>query len=673
MKGMGNAYSGLKEYTKAKECFLEVVSYYELNDQNSEEYPKAIYRLAKAEKSIPEYAISIEHHKQAMAMFDERGMIEDYSDAANSLQLCYYYAGINETVDGKRDRLESARIAILDEIIRQEEESMEIMRDYLGKMTSARSLATLGGCYVMKGDYVHGISYYQQYMEAVREAVRDQFRLQNEAERMKIWEDEKSNMSNILELLINLPEGNDSLVNQLTGIIYDAELLSKGILLNSAIEFDKVLIAKGDAKLTDLYEQTKANEAEIERLRNSAVTDEDLSHILELTQRNQSLQLELFRGCAEFADFTNYISYTWKDVQKAMLQTDVAIEFAIIDNGAFLNDNLLMALVLTKDMVNPVVVPICNMSKLMEIESDAAIFDKPDAGINIWGAIQPYFTNKKRLYFSADGVLNRIAIEYLPYNGKPLSEQYEVYRMSSTKELCYKRESMKPSKAALFGDINYNDEATQSESQRSLASLRGADGFNDLGNTLREVNEIQNILKEKGMKDVVRLRDTEASKTAFLNLTGSKVNLLHIATHGMYRHEQKSTDAESMQNSILAFAGANLDDEGLVTAADIATMNLRQCDLAVLSACETGLGKLGNDGVFGLQRGFKNAGVHSLLMSLKNVYDESTADLMISFYRYLMSGFSKREALVKAQQDIREKGFKAPKYWASFILLDGLD
>ena len=332
---------------------------------------------------------------------------------------------------------------------------------------------------------------------------------------------------------------------------------------------------------------------------------------------------------------------------------------------------MMMALVLTKDMVNPVVVPICNMSKLMEIESDTAIFDKPDAGITIWGAIQPYFTNKKRLFFSADGVLNRIAIEYLPYNGKPLSEQYEVYRMSSTKELCYKRESMKLSKAALFGDINYNDEATQSEtSQRSLASLRGADGFNDLGNTLREVNEIQNILKEKGMKDVIRFRDTEASKTAFLNLTDSKVNLLHIATHGMYRHEQKSIDAESMQNSILAFAGANLDDEGLVTAADIATMNLRQCDLAVLSACETGLGKLGNDGVFGLQRGFKNAGVHSLLMSLKNVYDESTADLMISFYRHLMSGSSKREALVKAQQDIREKGFKPPQYWASFILLD---
>jgi len=207
-------------------------------------------------------------------------------------------------------------------------------------------------------------------------------------------------------------------------------------------------------------------------------------------------------------------------------------------------------------------------------------------------------------------------------------------------------------------------------------ALRGSgdvEGFADLSNTLREVNEIQSILKSKGIRDAERFRDSDASKSAFMGLTDTKVNLLHIATHGAYRDVKKSTDAESMQNSLLAFAGANLDDNGIVTAADIATMNLRQCDLAVLSACETGLGKLGSDGVFGLQRGFKNAGVRTLLMSLKNVPDGPTADLMIMFYRHLMDGSTKREALIKAQQDIRKKGFNDPKYWATFILLDAID
>ena len=677
MKGMGNAYSGMKDYAKAVDCYRELLKYYEQYEQTSEEYPKSILRLAKAEKFNKEYTVSIEHHKQAMAIFDERGMANDYADAAASLQLCYNYAGINETVDRKHDESHEARMAKIDEIIKQELDGLELTQKYLGELMYARSLATLGGCYEMKEDWENSVRYYQQYIIAVREAIRDEFRMQSEAERMIVWGDEKKDISQMLELLIELPDGHENLSRQMAGIAYDAELLSKGILLNSSIEFGKVLATKGDAKLKDNYEQTKANEAEIERLRKSAATDDDLNKILRLTQQNQVLQLELYRGCAEFADFTNYISYTWKDVQKALQPTDIAIEFAIIGSSIFTSDNQLMALVLTKNTSQPIAVKICDINKLKGIESNDDIFSKTDAGTAIWGVLQEYISGKRRVFFSADGALNRIAIEYLQYNGKPISELFEVYRLSSTKELCYQRGVMKPTKAALFGDINYNDEATKSkDSQRSLAALRGAGdagSFADLSNTLREVNGIQAVLKSKGIKDAERFRDTEASKTAFMSLSDTKVNILHIATHGMYRDVKKSTDAESMKNSLLAFAGANLNDSALVTAADIAQMNLRQCDLAVLSACETGLGKLGGDGVFGLQRGFKNAGVHTLLMSLKKVNDKATADLMISFYTHLMNGSSKREALVKAQQDIRKNGWDDPKYWASFIMLDALD
>lgn len=676
MKGMGNAYSGMKDYAKARDCYQELVNYYEQYDQANEEYPKAILRLAKAEKFNKEYTVSIDHHKQAMALFDERGMANDYADAAASLQLCYNYAGINETVDRKHDESHEARMAKIDGLIKQELDGLELTQKYLGKLMYARSLATLGGCYEMKEDWENSVKYYQQYMEAVREAIRDEFRLQSEAERMIVWGDEKKGISQMLELLIKLPDNKSAQAKQMAGIAYDAELLSKGILLNSSIEFGKVLADKGDAKLKDAYEQSKANEAEIEWLRKSAATDDDLDKILKLTQQNQALQLELYRGCAEYADFTNYISYTWKDVQKALQPMDVAIEFAMIGSYIALSTNDLVALVLTKEMSSPAVVRICDAKHLKALEEDESLFAKNEKETIIWGALKKYLAGKSRVFFSADGALNRIAIEYLLYNGKPLSEKFEVYRLSSTKELCYKRKSMMPLKAALFGDINYNEEGTKSKaSERSLAALResdGADGFADLSNTLREVEEIQSILRSKGVKDAERFRDTEACKSTFMGLTDTRVNLLHIATHGAYKDIKRQTDAESMQNSLLAFAGANLDDRGIVTAADIAQMSLRQCDLAVLSACETGLGKLGGDGVFGLQRGFKNAGVHTLLMSLKKVYDESTADLMISFYQHLMNGASKREALVKAQQDIRKKGFNDPKYWATFILLDAL-
>lgn len=676
-KGMGNAYNAMKNYEEAKTCYQKVVDIYEAIDPANEEYPKAILRVAKAEKFNREYDSSISHHQQAMELFKARDMTEDYADAANSLQLCYAYAG--KSADVARD--ESAEMAVqrekLDRIIKDEKDNLEMTRQYLGKLAYARSLGTIAGCYSMKEEAAEAINYYSRYMTAVRDAIRDEFRMQSESERMGTWKEEAQTIDEMEEMLILMPNLDNTTRNNLAAVAFDGELLSKGILLNSAIEFEKVLRAKGDKALLDIYSQTKVNEEEIEHMRKNAKTDADLAKILMLTQQNQELQLKLYRGCEEFADFTNYISYRWQDVQKAMQKNDVAIEFAAISTGVFDNDNYIVALVLTPDAATPVVEHICNFSDAKLMESNERLFS--DAANPVWGKLSRYLAGKQRIFFAADGSFNRIGIEYLLYDGKPLSEQFEVYRLSSTKELCYQHPAPNYQYAALFGDINYNEEAANTASaQRSVAALRGtadAEGGSlaNLDNTRQEVNEIRGILQKDGVKQVSLFTDTEASADVFRQLTDSKVNVLHVATHGIYKDVKNTTDAESMQNSLLAFAGANLDDDGLVTAADIAAMNLRQCDLAVLSACETGLGKLGGDGVFGLQRGFKNAGVHTLLMSLKNVYDKSTADLMIAFYQHLMGGATKREALVKAQQDLRSKGYNDPKYWATFILLDALE
>ena len=650
-----------------------------------------------------------------------------------------------------KDAVKEAERQKLDRIIAEELENLELTRTYLSKLTYARSLATIAGCYGMKGNHTEAVDYYKQYMETVREGVREEFRFENETERMLTWSEVASTIAEIEGLLVEEPDHSIDYRGELAALMYDAELLSKGLLLNSAIEFEKLLASKNDQHLTDIYHQMKTNRNEIERLRREANSDEDMEKILKLTQENQRLQTQLNNGFKEMDDFTRYMSYTWKDVQANQKDNDLCIEFASVNLDMMGEDTHMVTLLLTKDMTRPAAVVLWDEKKLSDcddgelfgklvnasimgksvkevikeererlnsssdvpmkhekelyldlleykadttkggftpllmpilkyrdlIQQDSVMFVKSDVGEIVWGRLDSYLQGKKRIFFSADGILNNIAVEYLLYKGKPLSEQFEVYRLSSTKELCYKHNPSKPKAAVLFGDINYNEDATQSkESQRALAALRGnaaVGAYADLKNTLREVNEIQAILKNKGVKEVPCFRDTEASRQTFLSLDDSKINLLHIATHGTYKDSKKATDAESMENSVLAFAGANYDDSGIVTAADISTMNLRQCDLAVLSACETGLGKLGEDGVFGLQRGFKNAGVHTLLMSLKNVYDESTAELMISFYKHLMGGMSKRKALVQAQQDIRNKGYDHPKYWAAFILLDALD
>lgn len=127
--------------------------------------------------------------------------------------------------------------------------------------------------------------------------------------------------------------------------------------------------------------------------------------------------------------------------------------------------------------------------------------------------------------------------------------------------------------------------------------------------------------------------------------------------------------------------------DGILTAREIAGMDLRGMDMVVLSACQTGLGEISGDGVFGLQRGFKKAGANTLLMSLWKVDDKATQLLMTKFYDELLSGSGKHDALLSAQRFVREyaetrgtgtsavtiQPYAHPRYWAAFILLDAID
>jgi len=186
------------------------------------------------------------------------------------------------------------------------------------------------------------------------------------------------------------------------------------------------------------------------------------------------------------------------------------------------------------------------------------------------------------------------------------------------------------------------------------------------------------------------------------------MNLIHLATHGMYieasEAESKKRETnlsfiqldenggvqiqedKSLSRSFLVMSGGdmlpshkevpdNLED-GILTASEISKLDLRGLDLVVLSACQTALGDIDNEGVYGLQRGFKKAGANTIIMSLDKVDDEATRILMVEFYRNLINGKPKRQSLQEAQQYLRKfenEKYDDPKYWASFIMLDGLN
>ena len=152
-------------------------------------------------------------------------------------------------------------------------------------------------------------------------------------------------------------------------------------------------------------------------------------------------------------------------MQQRLTKDDVAIEFAAINTGPFDEYNQMVALVLTRDMPSPIALPICTFADLNIMKKDSLIYATPMVGNVVWGQLSKYIKDKRNVYFSADGDFNYIGIEYLQFEGKPLSEQKNVYRLSTTKQLCYQQTTNKAKNAVLFGDINYTEEGTKPDGQ----------------------------------------------------------------------------------------------------------------------------------------------------------------------------------------------------------------
>ena len=296
-----------------------------------------------------------------------------------------------------------------------------------------------------------------------------------------------------------------------------------------------------------------------------------------------------------------------------------------------------------------------------------------------------------------------------------MADEYNMYRVSSTREvinLGFK--SDQGSEVVVYGGIKYDTpldslavdsyvpyQKEENTDIRALFDKRAAvQGIQYLPGTLNEANKISSLLNgsKKALYRTEVFTGNKGTESSFKNLSGKAKRIIHIATHGFYIEDNNSSpyseetaistkigmEDMAMLRSGLLFAGSDFawrgDDlpdnieDGILTAQEISSVDLSGLDLVVLSACETALGHINSEGVFGLQRAFKKAGAQSILMSLWKVDDKATEILMTEFYAQLMEGKSKSSSLEAAKQKLRNiPEYSDPVYWAAFVLLDGMD
>ena len=291
-----------------------------------------------------------------------------------------------------------------------------------------------------------------------------------------------------------------------------------------------------------------------------------------------------------------------------------------------------------------------------------------------------------------------------------LMDFYEIHELTSTRLLSMgllkkEKEHISPT-LAIIGGVDYDffpSESTKSKlkekkntQNKRSSSISGKLPY--LPGTKTELDSV--VYKTKGHWSIFSFQGTEA-KEEIISLFENEhaKGVLHIATHGYAFTLGKISDTaridknsykynyrfhpNPMVRSGLILAGGNwawmgsdtlkklgAEEDGILTALEVSRLNLRKTKLVVLSACETGLGKIeGSEGTFGLKRGFKLAGVEQMIVSLWSVPDKETMELMTLFYSDLTKTLNPVTSFEKAQKEMRTKYPTDPEKWAGFVLV----
>ena len=687
----------------------------QLSGKEHPAYVNALSNMGIYLSANGEYDDAISIGEQALALRESISGKEhpDYATALDN--LASYHAGLGD-------------FAVAAEQARQ---ALDIRESVLGtKHTDyILSLGKLATYYFYLNDTAALDHYTSQMTSSTAQLVKSTFTTLTSYERELFWQMYADWFSHFIHYFAyGLPS--DTLA--ING--YNSALLSKGLLLNSEIEFSRFIYESGDSAAAALYQdmcdlRTQAN---WQAGRYAYVTDVDsLHHLVDslsaLAQEREDL---LLRTSSTYGDYTRRLVVTWDDVQAQLTDSDAAVEFVCFP---WHGDSVRYAAYVMRKDLPPTTIPLFEQSELKALKP-ARYYNTSALAHLVWEPLQEVLAPVTRVYFSPDGMLYNIAIEALPAwddSKQWVDEEREYFRLSSTRELALPRDTCLWQQAAVYGGLDYalsvadmvaadaryqrgeehaapssSWEGTQLSNYNVLDTSATDEGLqrgwtlDSLPGTRQEALAIKESLDKIPIPTTL-YTDSAGTEGSFKALSGERVSVIHVGTHGFFHETEEDTALplttrtenhvagdEALTRTGLYFAGA-IDaylnrktlpegaNDGQLTALEIAYLDLRGLDLAVLSACKTALGEISGEGVFGLQRGFKKAGTNAIVMSLWNVDDELTCQFMTLFFDNLVqtNGQNKHAAFVAAQQQLRRQTTDDPVLrdeWAAFILLDGL-
>ncbi|MBC8045766.1 MAG: CHAT domain-containing protein, partial [Fimbriimonadaceae bacterium] len=587
------------------------------------------------------------------------------------------------------------------------------------------SYGRLSEIYEAKGDIEKAYTYLKKDMDARVSKIQSDFSIMNQNEKEQYLSTFRYRFDEFNFFAFQ----HAATIPAIAQDVMNYQLANKSMLLYSVSAARTTFANNSDKALKQLYQTWLEKKQFINKL--ETLSEEELNNnnynINTLQEETENIEKELFLKTGNNLNTSNTIS--WNTIKSKLQPGEAVIEFITIpdydDTCANYNK---YAAVLLKYNTAPEFIILCREDSLLyymqkktnekdqqyisriygyaEFEEDALMYSGQNIYKLIWQPLESKLNDIKKIFVTQSGLLHKINFSAIPVSPvKCLADNYQIIHIASSKIIADGVSNVTlnaKDTIVLFGGIDYNatDEKLFAVSKKITTDLttispvefssvdttavRGG-SWKYLPGTLQEINTIASAMKENKIT-VLSYTGENASEDIFKN-KASTYDVLHIATHGFFVNDLPSTVVKNksastdytLYNSGILLAGGNRSwqgetiknnlQDGILTAAEVNNMDLSNCKLVVLSACETGLGTIQNDeGVFGLQRAFKLAGAENIIMSLWQVSDKETALFMQTLYKNWSSGISLQEAFIKTQNTLRIQ--YGPYYWAAFVLVE---